>query len=152
MTYTSALSSMDIGTAIKVSSWSGYIKKQESGTVDEWAKDTDYKVNDVVRVNGSYYVCKTDHVSGEMFTSANWKSCQRPYALVLRPRVLPSPSDKYTYTYAPVVEAGLVTYKVTAPNQFPLDSQLFSAFSSSDWETLSLEDAEARCTGDGLIW
>lgn len=152
MTYTSALSSMDIGTAIKVSSWAGYIKKQMSGTVDEWSKDTAYKVNDVVSVNGRYYVCKADHVSGEMFTSGSWNSCQCPYALVFRPRVLPSPSDKYAYTYTPVVEADLVTYKVTAPNQLPLDTQLFSAFSSSDWEVLSLEDAEARCTGDGLIW
>lgn len=160
----SAIRSLRDGQAVKLSTWRGYVKREDVSAAAYAAYDagkTDaYAAGTSVLYAGSRYICPADvapdpetGVIGS-FDSSRWVRVEFDYDITFVDADSDDETPNPSAVYRGTVTLSGVTFERTgpaSPTDMP-DGELFTAIISDNWESGSTVDYETQRAGGSGRW
>lgn len=169
MTFANVIDNLTIGSAAKLTTWRGYVKKEaKSGaTAPAWSGVSAYDVGDFVTQYNRVYICVSAidapaTGSVNQWDPSKWLVTELDHNIVFQESHEPESGIGHdgttTYSFARAQSlsfgpdgAPILTWTTSAPTDKPLaiDGELFDALHSDDWTIGDASAMEKARSGNG---
>lgn len=166
MTFSNVIDNLTAGSAAKLTTWRGYVKKEvkAGSTAPAWSGAVAYAVGDFVTQYSRVYICispiDAPAVGGaNVWDQSKWLATELDYEITFQESKEPESGIGHdgvtTYKFTRTQELSflsdgtpVLTWTTEAPTVHPLeiDGELFDALCSDDWtigDTIALEKARS---------